>query len=92
MTTMHIITENLNNVLEAKKALSAKNIEKIVATISRVENGYIAVFNVVMPNKGIEEVTLSTARKPYEPRIFKSIDGAVSTLQNYGFTGFELKL
>lgn len=33
-----------------------------------------------------QSLTLSSSRQPYEPRVFKSVDGAIAELQRIGLT------
>ena len=39
-----------------------------------------------------EPIVLSSSRQPYEPRIFKSIDGAISELIRIGLTEASVKI
>lgn len=53
-------------------------------------------FNVIFKGsagewKG-EPIYLSSSRQPYEPRVFKSIDGAISELGRIGLTEASVKI
>lgn len=62
------------------------------ATLKTVDGGYILEFELngePLEWNG-EKLVLCSARNPYEPRVFKSIDGAVSEAQRIGVKGVRL--
>ena len=62
------------------------------AVITRVEDGYVIIFAGANSDWNGENLILSSAREPYLPRIFKSIDGAVSEAERIGVKGIALDL
>ena len=38
------------------------------------------------------EIVLSSSRQPYEPRIFKSLDGAIAELSRIGISEASVKI
>lgn len=81
-----------NNIMssQAKSRVQAGMID--TAVISRVEEGYVIKFEGDNSDWKGENLLLSSAREPYVPRIFKSIDGAVSEAERIGVKGIALDL
>lgn len=73
-----------NCILEsmAKTRVEAKMIDK--AKIVGSKGGYIVEFYGKSAEWNGEPVVLCSARDPYQPRRFKSLDGAVSQLSGIG--------
>ena len=81
-----------NNIMssQAKLRVQAGMIDN--AVITRVEDGYVIIFAGENSDWNGENLILSSAREPYNPRIFKSIDGAVSESERIGVKGISLDL
>ncbi|MBB1378596.1 hypothetical protein H5120_10825 [Pseudoalteromonas sp. SR43-2] len=60
------------------------------AQISGPKNAYMVVFDGSEWNG--EPLVLSSSRQPYEPRIFKSLDGALAELLRIGLTEASIKI
>lgn len=64
------------------------------ASIVEGENGYIVQFHGASAEWNDEPLVLcsvlSTARNPYEPRQFKSLDGAISQVKKIGLESIEI--
>ena len=81
-----------NNIMssQAKLRVQAGMIDN--AVITRVEDGYVIIFAGANSDWNGENLILCSAREPYLPRIFKSIDGAVSEAERIGVKGIALDL
>ena len=81
-----------NNIMssQAKGRAQAGMID--TAVIARVEGGYVIKFEGDNSDWKGESLILSSARDPYVPRLFKSIDGAVSEAERIGVKGIALDL
>ena len=75
---------------QAKLRVQAGMID--TAVIARVEGGYVIKFEGDNSDWKGEGLLLSSARDPYVPRLFKSIDGAVSEAERTGVKGIALDL
>ncbi|EBD9051827.1 hypothetical protein I4548_33270 [Klebsiella michiganensis] len=75
---------------QAKLRVQAGMIDN--AVITRVEDGYVIIFAGANSDWNGENLILCSAREPYLPRIFKSIDGAVSEAERIGVKGIALDL
>ncbi|MDN3485280.1 hypothetical protein QL989_07990 [Pseudoalteromonas sp. APC 3224] len=60
------------------------------AQILGVKNAYTVVFDGSEWDG--EPLVLSSSRQPYEPRIFKSLDGALAELLRIGLTEASIKI
>lgn len=60
------------------------------ACIKGIDSGYVVHFLGSCAEWKGKPLVLSNTRNPYEPRIFKSIDGAASELSRIGITKIEL--
>ncbi|CAK2018742.1 conserved hypothetical protein [Vibrio crassostreae] len=60
------------------------------AQISGMKSAYTVVFDGSEWNG--EPLVLSSSRQPYEPRIFKSLDGALAELLRIGITEASIKI
>ena len=81
-----------NNIMssQAKVRVQAGMID--TAVITRVDEGYVIKFEGDNSDWKGECMILSSARDPYVPRLFKSIDGAVSEAERIGVKGITLDL
>ncbi|HCM4287814.1 TPA: hypothetical protein N3J59_005253 [Klebsiella quasipneumoniae] len=81
-----------NNIMfsQAKERAQAGMIN--TAVILRVDGGYVIKFEGDNSDWKGESMILSSARDPYVPRLFKSIDGAVSEAERIGVKGIALDL
>lgn len=84
--------DGTRNILSstAKLRVDAKMISHSV--LKEVDGGYILEFEIngnSVEWKG-KNLVLCSARNPYEPRIFKSIDGACSEAKRIGVKGIRL--
>ena len=81
-----------NNIMssQAKLRVQAGMIDN--AVITRVEDGYVIIFAGANSDWNGENLILCSAREPYLPRIFKSIDGAVSEAERIGVKAIALDL
>jgi hypothetical protein len=55
------------------------------------KGSYICYFRGKSAEWGGEQVVLSSSRQPYEPRVFKSVDGAIAELNRIGLTEILVK-
>lgn len=60
------------------------------AQILGIKSAYTVVFDCSEWNG--EPLVLSSSRQPYEPRIFKSLDGALAELLRIGLTEASIKI
>jgi len=60
------------------------------ASIVKSENGYIVQFYGSNAEWNGEPIVLCSARNPYEPRQFKSLDGAVSQVSKIGLDNIAI--
>lgn len=56
------------------------------------KGNYIVAFKGNAAEWGGKPIFLSSSRQPYEPRIFKSLDGAVSELSRIGLSEVSVKI
>lgn len=84
--------DGTNNIMSplVKGRIQAGMID--TAVITRVDKGYVIKFEGSNADWGDEKLILSSVRDPYEPRIFKSIDGAVSESERLGVKKITLDL
>jgi len=61
------------------------------AQIKGQKGNYIVSFLGPSASWKGDEMVLCSARKPYEARIFKSLDGAMSAIQNIGLMSAVIK-
>lgn len=55
------------------------------------KGSYIVYFSGKSAEWGGEPIVLSSSRQPYEPRVFKSVDGAIAELNRIGLTEILVK-
>jgi len=60
------------------------------ASIVKGEHGYIVQFYGPAAEWNGEPIVLCSARNPYEPRQFKSLDGAASQVSKIGFDDISI--
>ena len=79
-----------NLVLEAmaKARIDKGMIDR--ASIVKGENGYMVQFYECAAEWDGKPLILCSARNPYEPRQFKSLDGAVSLVSKIGLGNIEV--
>ncbi|WP_241618936.1 hypothetical protein [Rosenbergiella epipactidis] len=84
--------DGTNNIMssQAKGRIQAGMID--TAVITRVDGGYYIKFEGENSDWRGENLVLSSARDPYVPRLFKSIDGAVSEAERIGVKAIALNL
>lgn len=81
-----------NNIMSSQAKLRVQAGMIDTAVITRVEDGYVIKFAGENSNWNSESLILSSARDPYVPRVFKSIDGAVSESERIGIKKISLDL
>lgn len=74
----------------AKIRIEKKMIHK--AKIAGKEEGYVVEFYGSRTETDEDPVLLCSARNPYEPRLFKSLDGAVSELNRMGLMRLSIEV
>lgn len=81
----------LRNILSSSAKLRVENSMISHAVLKPVNEGYVIEFEnngAPVEWKG-ENLVLCSSRNPYEPRVFKSIDGAVSEAKRIGVKGIK---
>lgn len=81
-----------NCILEsmAKIRVECKMIDK--AKIVGTKNRYVVKFYGKNSEWNGKQLVLCSSRNPYEPRVFKSLDGAVSQLSRIGLDKLKISI
>jgi len=74
----------------AKTRVESNMINK--AEVVGNKGNYQVVFHGSTAEWDGKPIALSSSRQPYEPRVFKSIDGAISELLRIGLTEASVKI
>lgn len=92
MRILETYGEGSINILSSMAKLRVEEKTISHAVLKEVDGGYILEFEKNgEPVEWIgENLVLCSARNPYEPRIFKSIDGACSEAKRIGVKGIKL--
>lgn len=64
----------------------------VSASIEGTKGDYRVKFQGIGAEWNGENLYLSSVRNPYEPRVFKSLDGAVSQLQKLGLSRVDIRV
>lgn len=62
------------------------------AEVVGTKGSYIVTFNGSAAEWKGKSIVLSSSRQPYEPRIFKSLDGAIAELTRIGLNEASVKI
>ncbi|EJA4670628.1 hypothetical protein MVR12_005656 [Escherichia coli] len=92
MTTKISGINGTNNILSSQAKLRKEKGMINSAVITKVEDGYIVRFDGKNAEWNNEKLALCSSRSPYEPRVFKSIDGAASEIERIGISEISLEL
>jgi hypothetical protein len=84
------VTNGSNCILSSMAKERVKSGIIDYAQISGAKSAYIVVFDGSEWTG--EPLVLSSSRQPYEPRIFKSLDGALAELLRIGLTEASIKI
>ncbi|MEQ9039402.1 MAG: hypothetical protein RIE24_13720 [Silicimonas sp.] len=83
----------LNGTNLVLESMVKARIEKGIINQARIvkgEHGYTVQFYGPAAEWNGEPIVLCSARNPYEPRQFKSLDGAVSQISRIGFDNINI--